>query len=138
VLFRSNLHVADQPRSEDGTFTVNPNNIRVDGEARQPAARDHSHEPQAGTSIGAVVRRFEKAARHDEAIAAIYAELKAGRLSANAAAVAAGFRPKAITIPAVPAMAGRLLARHFTREQFSALVDAALDAYGVPRDVNPA
>jgi hypothetical protein len=41
----------------------------------------------------------------------------------------AGFICKAITIPADAVVAGRRLARHFTREQFSELVSAALDVY---------
>ncbi len=79
--------------------------------------------PPTGNAVSYALRRLSKERRD------LYELVRDGKLSAHAAMVQAGFRDKQITLPVDPGKAGRLLARHFTREQFSALVDAALDIY---------
>ncbi len=98
---------------------VNCDNITVD----QPMDAPPPKPPPTGTSVSYALRRLSKERRD------LYELVRDGKLSAHAAMVQAGFRDKQITLPVDPSKAGRLLARHFTREQFSALVDAALDIY---------
>lgn len=76
-----------------------------------------------GTSVSSAVRRLHRE-RPD-----LLGRVESGELSAHAAMIEAGFRDKAITIPADPRKAARRLARHFTREQFSELVDEMLRCY---------
>jgi hypothetical protein len=59
-------------------------------------------------------------------------KVRSGDLSPHRAMVDAGFKPQAMTIPADPAAAGHYFARRWPREKFTAMVNAALDAYGVP------
>ena len=76
--------------------------------------------PATGTSVSYALRRLKRE-RPD-----LYERVKAREMSAHAASVEAGFREKAITIPAEPRKAARRLVRHFSRKQFSELVDEAI------------
>jgi hypothetical protein len=105
---------------------VNRDDITVDNLADELHAekpRDYRREAPTGTSVSYALRRLGKH-RPD-----LLEKVRAGELSAHGAMVEAGFICKAITIPADAVVAGRRLARHFTREQFSELVSAALDVY---------
>jgi hypothetical protein len=82
---------------------------------------DPAAPPPTGTSVAYTVRRLSRE-RPD-----LLARVEAGEMSANAAAIEAGFRERQLTIPADPRKAGRYLAKHFTSEQFSAMIDAAID-----------
>jgi hypothetical protein len=50
-----------------------------------------------------------------------------GELSANAAAIEAGFRIKSITIPIHPERAARSICNHFSPEQLSELINLLID-----------
>lgn len=128
----------DVPRGEDGRFSAGrpddegdsgiPNIVRDTGTLSEaPPPRDRTREPKAGNSVEYTVRRLERESQDDPEVAAINARFRAGDITANAAAVLAGFRPRSITLPVVPRMAARLPARHFSREQFAELV-ACVDA----------
>jgi len=118
---------------DDDRITDNVSNTVKDerddypGHDERPShpARDRSREAQTGNSIGYTVRRLEREAKDDHFAAVILARLRAGEITANAAAVLAGHRLRSITIPADPRAAARRLVRHFTREQFGEMVDAA-------------
>lgn len=58
----------------------------------------------------------------------LHARVLAGELSPHAAAVAAGFRPRTLTIPVDPERVARTILRHFDREQISRLVYLLADA----------
>jgi hypothetical protein len=47
-----------------------------------------------------------------------------GELSANAAAIEAGFRTKTVTMPLEPKRAAETLKRHFTKKQIKAIIEA--------------
>jgi hypothetical protein len=78
-------------------------------------------------------RKLDRLARdHPE----LHERVKAGDLTPHRASVLAGIVHPTLTIPADPHRAGRALARRFSRAQFSELVSAALDAYGVAGPVS--
>lgn len=112
------------PRDATGRFSIpspcdgmaEPDVIPFDAPA--PRVRDYTRESKQGNSVGYTLRRLEKEA--PELLAAV----KAGDLSPNAAAVKAGFRDKAITVPSSPRKAARVLLRHFSGEALAELVDA--------------
>ena len=100
------------PLGLNGTpeLRINPNTVRVnpidsedDPTIEDPKPRDRSREPKAGNSIGYSVRRFERKAAEDPAVAAVYERLKAGEITADRASVLVGFKPD--TIPTDPAAA---------------------------------
>ncbi len=99
---------------------VNYDNVIVN----QPA--DPPKPPPCGNSVSYTVRRLKRE-RPD-----LFERVKAKEMTANAAALEAGFREKQITIPADPRKAARRLVRHFSREEFSALVDEAIGLYAKP------
>jgi hypothetical protein len=80
---------------------------------RETAAR------QYGNSSHAAIRRLRKD-RPD-----LYARVMAGELSPHAAAVAAGFRRKVISVPLDPERAAAALKRHFSPEE-RAVIAAAI------------
>ncbi len=63
------------------------------------------HERPAGTSAAAAMRRLAKD------VPAIHAQVIAGELSPNAAAIKAGFRQPKFQLPDEPVAAGRYLAQ---------------------------
>jgi hypothetical protein len=58
----------------------------------------------------------------------LYEEVKAKNLSANAAAIKAGFRKPSITVPLDPEALARVVRRRFTAEEIQRLVRALVDA----------
>lgn len=104
---------------------VNRNEITVDHPATIPLSpdvprpkrvRDYARESRQGTSVGYTLRRLERSAPE------LLEGVKAGDMSPNAAAVQAGFRDVAITIPADPIKASRRLLRHFSGERLESLL----------------
>jgi hypothetical protein len=71
-----------------------------------------------GTDKDYTVRRLERD-RPDLAKKVIN-----GELSANAAAIEAGFRTKTVTMPLEPKRAAETLKRHFTKKQIKAIIEA--------------
>lgn len=69
-----------------------------------------------GTSESAALRRLRKSAPE------LHADVLAGRLSAHAAMVQAGFRPKTITVPVTrPDVIARTLRKHMSAEDITKL-----------------
>lgn len=119
-------------RADDEEHRITHNMSNTVDEPTQPAPSPRK--TQTGTSLGYTVSRLAReAAEYPEGPAAdAYARLMRGEITANAAAVLAGHRPKLITIPPNPSRAGRLLARHFDPDQFEALARAyraAIDSH---------
>lgn len=79
-------------------------------------ARDRSNDAPAGNSTIYTVNRLAKE-RPD-----LLDKIKIGELTPNAAAIAAGFRSKSITIPDEPEAAARRLLRHFQADRLEALL----------------
>lgn len=71
-----------------------------------------------GTSAAATLRRLAKDAPE------LHAQVIAGELSPNAAAIEAGFRKRKFQLPGDPVAAGRYLAQRVDREWFDSLIDA--------------
>jgi hypothetical protein len=82
-------------------------NITLSSDLDEPAVLPLTKKAPTGTSVNYALSRLEKNKPE------LYAEVIAGKISPNAAMVKAGYREKAITIPAVPAIAARRLAKHF-------------------------
>lgn len=123
---------SSQPRTEGGRFTDRNRNIipvTADSPPTLPLSpttaptrpRDYSRESKQGTSVSYALRRLSKQ-RPD-----LLERVKAGSMSAHSAMVAAGFRPKAITIPDDPKGAARRLSLHFKGERLDELI-AELEA----------
>lgn len=121
---------------------VNPNSIRVDNHGDDspatlpisqgtPRGRDRSSEPQAGTSVGYAVRRLGRE-RPD-----LLAKVESGELSANAAALEAGFRKPSITLPVEPEAAVRLIVKHFKGDALYELIRGLVNWSGADIDTNP-
>lgn len=53
----------------------------------------------------------------------LFAKVESGELSANAAAIKAGFRSKTVTVPVDPERAARTILKHFTNEQVHELIE---------------
>lgn len=70
------------------------------------------------------VARLERDAQADPTKAELLAEVKAGRKSAHAAAVEAGYVRRHFSVPADPERAAMALSRHFTPDELRALVSA--------------
>lgn len=103
---------------------VNRNIVTVDQPATIPLSpevprptrvRNYHRESKQGNSVSYTLRRLES--RPD-----LLEKVKAGDISPNAAAVQAGFREAAITIPADPLKASRRLLKHFTGEALTTLL----------------
>ncbi len=107
---------SDQDREE-------PPSDRVAVSREKPPARDRSREPQAGTSVGYLVRRLTREGKRDPNIQSLLDKVVAGEMTAHAAAVQAGFVTKPITIPSDPVAAARRLLRHFQGERLAQLID---------------
>lgn len=103
--------VADDPESLDLLDQVlqNPAHIHHDDNNIQVKA------PQ-GTSRDRALRKLRKDAPK------LHAEVLAGRISAHAAMVKAGFRPRMFSVRADPESAARTLRKHLTPEQLRDLV----------------
>jgi hypothetical protein len=82
---------------------------------RPQRLRDPARAPETGTSVSYTLRRLES--RPD-----LLEMVKAGDMSPNAAAVKAGFRDEAITIPKDPLKASRRLLKHFNGDALTTLV----------------
>lgn len=77
-----------------------------------------------GTSKDYALRRLRKDAPE------LHAEVLAGNLSAHAAMVKAGFRPKTFTVRPDPASAARTLRKHMSPDDLRALARLLLDEEG--------
>lgn len=77
-----------------------------------------------GNSKDAALRRLRKDAPE------LHAEVLAGRLSAHAAMVKAGFRPKTFTVRPDPESAARTLRKHMSPDDLRALARLLLDEEG--------
>jgi hypothetical protein len=86
--------------------------------------RDYAREAPTGTSLSYTFRRLKKEAPE------LAAKVMAGETSANAAAVAAGFRERKVTVPYDPARAARILVKHLGRDAARALADELHAATG--------
>lgn len=74
-----------------------------------------------GTSESHALRRLRKEAKENPEVAELREQVLAGNLSAHAAMVQAGFRPRTFTIRADPESAARTIRRQLTPEQVSEL-----------------
>jgi hypothetical protein len=92
--------------------------------------RDYSREAPTGNSVSYAMRRLKKHAPE------LAAKVMAGETSANAAAVAAGFRERKVTIPYNPARAARILLRHLGPDAVRALIAGLSSAVGHSPDVH--
>lgn len=123
-----NNDLKNQGRSEDGTFTtVNHNNIIVDGDPPETIPLPTPRPALCGTSTSYLLRQLERGVRlknGDRLLPRpdLLEKVHAGEMTPNAAAVLAGFRPKAITIPAEVAGAARRLCLHFQGADLVALI----------------
>jgi hypothetical protein len=114
-----------QPRTNNGTYTVNPNTVRVDGSdalpetipiSDPPQKRDRLREPQAGNAVGYAVRRLGRE-RPD-----LLDRVKTGAITPNAAMIEAGFRHRTISVPIEPQLATQIIVRHFKDESLLDLI----------------
>lgn len=97
-----------------------------------PRVRDYARESKQGTSVSYALRCLERGVRNrGPARPDLLERVKSGDLSPNAAMVAAGFRDKAITIPADPSQAARRLLLHFQGEALNALIFDLVAAAGL-------
>lgn len=76
-----------------------------------------------GNTEAAALRRLRKESKSDKTVEKLYKKVLAGELSANAAMVKAGFRPKTVTIPVDVEKAAAALIRHF-RDDTVLLIEA--------------
>jgi len=103
--------IADDPEALD----------LLDHALQNPAGRPEKNNniqvkaPQ-GTSVDRALRKLRKDAPE------LHAEVLAGRLSANAAMVKAGFRPRTFSVRPEPKSAARTLRKYMTADQLAELV----------------
>lgn len=112
---------------------VNHDSVMIDHDVQHHDKQVIEH-PDQGNSIGYAIRRFEREAATDQAVAEVYDQLKAGHLTTHAASIEAGFKPRTIQVAADPEKAANLLVRHFTREQCIELVGRILRAHDIGPD----
>lgn len=111
-----------------GTPAEDALNRQLEKDGRQGARTDlvsniHEVERPAGTTKDAALRRLRKDAP------ALHEQVLAGALSAHAAMIEAGFRPKTFTVRADrPESVARALRKHLTAEQIAEL-RTLLDEY---------
>lgn len=74
-----------------------------------------------GTSESAALRRLRKEAETSPEVAELREQVLAGQLTAHAAMVKAGFRPRTFTVRADPESAARTLKKQLTQEQVAQL-----------------
>lgn len=74
-----------------------------------------------GTSQGYTLERLHRESPE------LYEQVCAGEMSANAAAIQAGFRKRMLSIPAEPAGAARAIRRHFTAGEIQELIDRLVE-----------
>jgi hypothetical protein len=109
-------------KEEGGTNRNNitdcfPATIPLSTDVPRPVrVRNYERESKQGTSVSYTLRRLENN-RPD-----LLDRVKAGEISPNAAAVKAGFRDEAITIPKDPLKASRRLLKHFEGDALITLV----------------
>ena len=82
---------------------------------------DNIHIRPSGTSEARTVARLKRDAPD------LAQEVISGRLSANAAAIKAGFRKPSLTVPLDPERLARAVRRHFTPEEIQRLVRALME-----------
>jgi hypothetical protein len=75
-----------------------------------------------GTSSTYALKRLKRDAPE------LFAEVVEGRLSANKAAIRAGFRKPSLTVPLDPEGLARAVRRHFTSEEVQRLIRALMDS----------
>jgi len=92
-------------------ITANVDNIHDSGDLERPS----------GTSRDSALRKLRKDAPE------LHAEVLAGRLSAHAAMVKAGFRPKTFTVRPDPESAARTLRKHMSPDDLRALARLLLE-----------
>lgn len=103
-----NAHGGDRKSAE-----INVSNIHID-----------SPRPAGTTRTRALRKLRTEAERGDERASELHAEVLAGRLSAHAAMVQAGYRPKTISIPVSrPERVAAYLRKHMPREALVRLVE---------------
>lgn len=85
---------------------------------------ENDHERPSGNSRDVALRRLRKDAPE------LHAEVLAGNLSAHAAMVKAGFRPKTFTVRPDPESAARTLRKHMSPDDLRALARLLLDEEG--------
>ncbi len=92
---------------------------RHGGDRRSPEARfqvDNINLKEGGTSESYAIRRLKR--DHSE----LAEKVVSGEMSANAAAIQAGFRKKTLSIPLEPRGMARTLRRHLTEDQIEDLI----------------
>ena len=87
-----------------------------------------------GTSQAQAMRRLRKEADHgNEQAAKLHADVLAGQISANAAMIQGGFRPKTISVPiGRPERIAAYLRKHMARDALTRLVELLTSDTGRP------
>lgn len=110
--------VADDPEAVDLLDKALQNPVG------NPGNVNNINERPCGTSKDYALRKLRKDAPE------LHAEVLAGRLSAHAAMVKAGFRPRTFTVRPEPKSAARTLRKHMTREQLLELARLLMEQEG--------
>lgn len=110
--------VADDPEAVDLLDKALQNPVG------NPGNVNNINERPCGTSKDYALRKLRKDAPE------LHAEVLAGRLSAHAAMVKAGFRPRTFTVRPEPKSAARALRKYMTREQLLELARLLMEQEG--------
>lgn len=111
--------------SDSVIVDLHPATIPLSPDVPRPVMRDRR--PATGNAASYAIRRLKKAAPE------LADRVIKGELSANAAAVQAGFREVKITVPRdSPSRAARILARHMNQDQVKALIRELCQAANIP------
>lgn len=94
---------------------ANPPTIPLDPDTPRPKPRDNTP-PPTGTSVSYTMRRLQRQAPE------LVERVVAGEMSPHAAAVAAGFHERKITVPPNPQRAARILVKHLSAADVKALI----------------